>query len=258
MPDHRTGPGSPRAESRSDWRARVRERLAGVSLDPATEAEVIDELTQHVEDRYRDLVGRGVDEELAATQAWRELEGHPRLEREISSSRRAPALAPIQDGSHSGLSAVWDDVVFAWRRLRHAPGFAVVALLTITLTVGANTAILSVADAVLFRPLPYADPDNVAIIQMLDMKSGRQSTMTPYPFLEAINDSCPSVSEVELIERVQAYPGVALNVRPTLDSADGPVAVPGMQATLNYFALLGVQPAHGRLFTAADAGGEGR
>jgi putative ABC transport system permease protein len=241
-----------------EWTDRVRERLTGLRLDPATEAETIEEVTQHLDDRYRDLLANGMTEPEAAAQAWRELDGHPRLSHEISAARALRVSAPIQNSSGRGLVGLWDDFLFAFRRLRHAPGFVLVALVTVTLTVGANTAILSVADAVLFRPLPYADPGNVAIIQMLDKKSGRQSTMTPYAFLEAVNDGCPSVSDVALLEGVSAYPGLAPTVRPTVESPDGAVGVPVMEATSNYFALLGVQPVRGRLFTSADAGAEGR
>ena len=131
-----------------------------------TEAETIEELAQHVDDRYRDLLARGATEDDAEARAWRELDGHPLLAREISSARVSLTPAPIHNTSRGGFHAVLDDAGFAWRRLRHSPGFAIVALLTVTLAVGANTAILSVADAVLFRPLPYADPDGVAIIQI--------------------------------------------------------------------------------------------
>ena len=158
---------------------------------------------------------------------------------------------PIHETGRGGFGAVWDDFRFAWRRLRHTPGFTVVALLTVMLTVGANMAILSVADAVLFRPLPYADADNVAIIQVRDKKTGRQATLTPYAYLAAINDACPSVSEVGLLE---PYSGP---VRPTIQTADGQTSVPAMEATSNYFELLGVRAAHGRTFTQADAGREG-
>ena len=241
-----------------DWRARVRDRLAGLVLDPATEAETVDELTQHVEDRYRDLLAGGMNESAAADRAWLELEGHPRLVQEISRARVFLPPPPAQDQSRRGLTGLWDDVVFAWRRLRHAPGFALVALVTITLTVGANTAILSVADAVLFRPLPYASADDISIIQMRDTKTGRQYTSTSYEFLQAIGVGCPNVSEVGLVEGNVRFPGLPSTARPTMDSADGPVAVPVVQATTNYFALLGVTPARGRLFADSDAGGEGR
>jgi predicted permease len=235
----------------ADWKARVRERLAGLDLDPATEAETIEELTQHVEDGYRDLIASGVTEDAAAAQAWRELEGHDRLAREISGARKVIVATPIQYTSGGGISALWDDFCFAWRRLRHAPGFALVALLTVMLTVGANTAILSVADAVLFRPLPYADADNVAIIQMINRKSGTRATRIDYEFLHAMDAGCPSVSAVALLE---PYSGKA---RPVVETADGTTSVESMEATPNYFELLGVRPVRGRIFTTADRGSDG-
>jgi hypothetical protein len=69
-----------------------------------------------------------------------------------------------------------DDLSFAWRRLRHSPGFATVAVLTLAVAVGANTAILSIADGVLFRPLPYEDADRLSIIQIKNQRTGIQGT----------------------------------------------------------------------------------
>jgi len=158
-------------------------------------------------------------------------------------------MASRQHAFRSGLSTFLDDMAFAFRRLRHSPGFAVVGIVTVMLTVGANTAILSVADAVLFRPLPYADPGQVAVIQMMSKKDGKQYTMTPYPFLQALNDGCPSVGEVGLLED-----GPSLVV----DRPDGPTRLPAMEASPNYFQILGVQPAAGRMFGPQDSGGEGR
>jgi hypothetical protein len=70
-----------------------------------------------------------------------------------------------------------DDLKSAWRRLRHAPGFAAAAILTLAIAVGANTAILSVADAVLFRPLPYEDADRVFVIQMTALATSPRSAI---------------------------------------------------------------------------------
>ncbi|HEX5069674.1 MAG TPA: FtsX-like permease family protein [Vicinamibacterales bacterium] len=235
-------------DSIREWRALVRERVADLRLDPATEADVLDELAQHLQDCYRDGIARGIDGVAARAAALCELEGHPRLAREISQLRTMP-MEPRHDESRSGWRALFDDGVFAVRRLRHSPGFAVVAIVTVMLTVGANTAILSVADAVLFRPLPYADPGQVAVIQMMNRKDGKQYTMTPYPFLQAVNDGCPSVGEVGLIET-----GPYLR----FSRPDGQVQVATMEASPNYFQILGVSPAAGRLLGPQDAGGEGR
>ncbi len=203
-----------------EWKARVRERLAGLDLDATTEAETIEELTQHVEDRYRDLIAAGAAEETAAAQTWRELEGHERLAREIAGARKVDHHDAVPSKRRAVAStALWDDFVFAWRRLRHAPGFALVSLLTVMLTVGANTAILSVADAVLFRPLPYAGfrqrrdhPDDQS------RRRGSSRYSMPYPFLHAIDAACPSVSPVGLLEPVDsgtAWPRLRRSRPPT-------------------------------------------
>src|SRR6185503_6604668 len=82
--------------------------------------------------------------------------------------------------------------------------------------------------------------------------TGRHYTNTPYALLAAIDDGCPDVSNVALLE---AFRGSG---RATLDTPGGLRPVPLMSATPNYFTLLGVQPARGRLFSAADAGQENR
>lgn len=235
-----------------DWRPRIRERLAGLRLDPASEAEVIDELAQHLEDRYRDLRSSGTGAHDAAAIAWREIEGHPRLSSEIASARTPFPMTPVQDASRGGFGAVANDFAFAWRRLRHSRGFAGVALVTITLTIGANTAILSVADAVLFRPLPFAQPDRVAILQLRNEKTGARTTRIPFELFHAIKSGAPSVTDIAVIDPLTSSP------TPTRETPDGTVPVAAAIATPNYFELLGVQPARGRIFTTADTAGAGR
>lgn len=147
------------------------------------------------------------------------------------------------------IEQVWQDVWCACRGLRRAPGLTAVAILTLALAVGANVAVLGIADAVLFRPLPYANADHLAIISMLDRPSGQHYAMTPYAYLEALDDAHSDVGEVGLLE-----PGP----RVTIATADGPLDLRTMEATANYFSILGVRPALGRVFEAADDGREGQ
>jgi predicted permease len=234
------------------WSDRIRERLAGRGLNPATENEIVEELAQHLEARYRDQLARGASDVDAERAAWRELDADDAFATMIARERRAPMtpLPPPVPAGGSPVRALWDDVKFAWRRLRHAPGFAITAIVTLTLTIGANTAILSIADAVLFRPLPYRDPGQIAILQVRDPKSGQAYTQFRYAFIDAIDASSPSVSEVATISPTPAV---------SIDTTDGPTAIPAMAATPGYFALLGVLPARGRIFTEADSpAGEGR
>jgi predicted permease len=140
-------------------------------------------------------------------------------------------------------------LISAWRRLRHAPGFAIAAIVTLAIAVGANTAILSVADAVLFRPLPYQDADRVFVIQMMQRSTGRQFTRVDYADLRLIDERHTGLSATELLG---AGPAVRIS------TPDGVRSVSTIAATPSYFSLLGVRPVRGRLFTEHDANGSGR
>ena len=132
-----------------------------------------------------------------------------------------------------------DDLKFALRRLRHSLGFVVVAVLTLAVVVGANTAILGVADAVLFRPLPFKDPDRVFLLQILNQPSGTKSTRFDNAFIDAINERHPGVGQVGIFE-----PGP----RVVTHTADGAEVVPTLAVSVNYLEVLGVSASRGRIF----------
>ncbi len=114
-----------------------------------------DELALHLDARVADLVAAGVDPDTARRQAIEEfgdIDFTRRYCRDLD--RRTEREARLSDV----LSAWRQDTRFAWRSLRHNPGFASVTVLTLALAIGANTAVFSVARAVLLRPLPFADP----------------------------------------------------------------------------------------------------
>ena len=81
----------------------------------------------------------------------------------------------------SWLSPVRSDCRFAIRQLRKSPGFAFVAILTLALGVGANTAIFSICSAALIRPLPYPHPERLVKANVYDLKSGDVYGETSYP-----------------------------------------------------------------------------
>lgn len=144
---------------------------------------------------------------------------------------------------------MWDDLKYAARRLRLSPGFTAIAVLTLAVAVGANTAILSVADGVLFRPLPYADADQVFVIQMRDPATGSQYTRVHLEYLHLLNARHDGLGPVAVADLgpVVRIPG-----------PDGIESVRTAAVTPDYFAVLGVRPLLGRSFTAADADGSGR
>ena len=142
-----------------------------------------------------------------------------------------------------------DDLRFALRRLLSAPLFALAAIATLALGIGANTAIFSVADAVLFRPLPYAAADELHVIQMRDEETGARATLVDYTYLKAIDEHHGGLSAVGLLESGQ---------RLVYTDASGSDYVPLVQVTANYFDLLGARAARGRLLTATDGTASGR
>src|SRR5262249_9581138 len=136
------------------------------------------------------------------------------------------------------MSSLFHDVKFAARMLRKNLGFAIVAVLTLALGIGANSAIFSVVNAVLLQPLPYADPGRLLFITSSDLKTK----------VNGINVSLTKLSLIreqhQVIESIAAYYGTSLS----LVTDHEPEAVNGARTTHDFFSVLGVSPAKGRAF----------
>ena len=139
-----------------------------------------------------------------------------------------------------------DDLKFALRRLKHSPGFVIVAVLTLAVVVGANTAILSVADAVLFRPLPFKDPDRVFLMQVLNRQNGRKGTLFSNSFVEAIDERHSGVGPVATF---------GTGPRVIAETPEGAQFVPTLAISANLLPVLGVTASHGRVFAETDTPG---
>jgi putative ABC transport system permease protein len=141
------------------------------------------------------------------------------------------------------------DLRLACRRLRSAPLFTSVAVLTLALAIGTNTAIFTIADVVLFKPLPYSDPENVYVLGTVDAESRVRSRAVRAEYVHAINDFHRGLGEVGLRG-------------PTTfmyhSTPDGTEDIETLEVTAGYFGVLGVRPARGRLFDSRDALEPGR
>ena len=131
------------------------------------------------------------------------------------------------------------DVRYAVRLLLRAPGFTVVAALTLGLGIGANTAIFSVVHGILLKPLPYAEPDRL-------VRAFEEAPDTPeFPVSPG--------NFVDYRAQTQAFEGLAAYDRGDLQlGGDRPEQLRGMRVTSGFFKLLGYQPLLGREFTRDD------
>ena len=139
------------------------------------------------------------------------------------------------------------DLVYAWRLLRRSPAFTFVALLSLGLGIGANTAIFSLVDTVLVRTLPVQDPHRLFFVDNSGGKSGG-SNAPPYPCFERLRDHNRFLSGIAAFDEGM--------FRVTIDGAAEQVR--GQHASGSYFDLLGVRPVHGRLLTPRDDSEFGR
>ena len=238
MPDP-SRPAPVRAEPRADWKPLLTARLARLSLRPAREREIIDELSQHLEDRYEELCASGATHEAAMRLAIDELEDEDLLAREMRPLRQASAPEPIAAGGpRRGFARdAWQDLVFAARMLRKSPAFAATAILTLALGIGANTALFSLVNATLLQQLPVQHRERLDHIF-----NGADSNTLSYPAYAALRDGAKQ------FDGIAAWGGITAS----LNADNETDLVPGVIVTGNFFDLLGIAAVEGRLLTTAD------
>lgn len=142
------------------------------------------------------------------------------------------------------MSTLFQDIRFGLRTLLKRPGFSAVAVLTLALGIGANTAIFSVVNAVLLQPLPYADPDRLVLLR-------HRITATDFP-----DAPLPPADVLDFREQCKAFAGVAATDRTFESNLTGgdsdPIEVKVAGVTDNFFDVLGVKPFLGRTLTSED------
>lgn len=135
------------------------------------------------------------------------------------------------------------DLRYAVRALIKGPGFTAIALLTIALGIGANTAMFSVVNAILWRPLPYPRPEQLMMVWVYNPRQGFDKDVAAYPTFNDWRNQSHS------FEHLAAYFGASLS----LTGAGDPAQLRGARVTPSFFPTLNVQPAVGRWFTEQEA-----
>ncbi|HKQ78547.1 MAG TPA: ABC transporter permease [Blastocatellia bacterium] len=135
------------------------------------------------------------------------------------------------------MQSLLQDLRYGARMLLKKPGFTLIAVITLALGIGANTAIFSVVNAVLLRPLPFAEPDRLVMIREMKVPDFPQFAISPANFLDYQKQNT-------VFERLVAMRPVTFN----LTGAGDPERLRGMSLTSGFCAMLGVQPQIGRDF----------
>jgi putative ABC transport system permease protein len=222
------------------WRTDVRERLDKIGIAPARLGSITEELAQHLEQRYEGLIARGTPADEAERVVLQELDDSDLLTREIRQIASPAVEAPLvgNSGGRRWLETVWRDLQYAARTLVRNPGFSLIATLTLAVGVGANTAIFTVANTVMLRPLPFHDPDRLVRLWESNPEKGWPTFSASHPtFLDWRSES-------RSIDRLAALVTTGF----TLTSGDNPEIVRANAVTADFLPLLGTTPFLGRNF----------
>jgi putative ABC transport system permease protein len=230
------------------WQQLVRARLAPLRLPPAREHDIVEEVALHLEAIYEDALLNGLSEAEAQTRAvqsydWRLLECElSRAERSFVARTFQPSIELIKRRGGNRMNSLWQDLRFGVRVMLKHPGFTLIAVLSLALGIGATTALFSVINAVLLRPLPYHEPDRLAMIwEDATFIGFPQDTPAPGNFADW---KAQSTTFVDMAARGNR----SFNL-----TGDGePEKIQAYEITANFFPLLGVTPALGRNFTDAE------
>jgi macrolide transport system ATP-binding/permease protein len=231
-----------------EWNREIGKRLAALSLRPEREAEIIEELSDHLQDRYEDLRTQGAEHDDAFRDVIAELDSTD-LVPELRASERIPSLDSVPAGappSGNFLSDLAKDLRYGLRMLRKSPGFAAVTALTLALGVGANTAVFTVVNTLILNPLPVEKISELAAVNTTQAKKTAQSGE-----LQAIS----FLNLKDFRERTHAFGNLAGHSSPmaiTMTDRGDPHRVFVELVTANYFDALGLRPFLGRFFLPGE------
>jgi len=202
--------------------------------------EVDEELAFHIEMRTRELVDKGLDPRIAREMVLARLGDADRLKRTcVDLGRKRDREMRLTQW----LEELRDDVRFAVRQLKSAPGFTCVAVITLALGIGANGAIFALADATLLRPLPMPEPDRL-VIAWERSDALLRGPVSPLNMLDWNDQS-------RTVEKMGGFiPGVGSMVMASSNGATE--GVPRQWVSSGIFDALGIKPIAGRTFLASD------
>jgi putative ABC transport system permease protein len=205
-------------------------RILGLFGRQRRDADLASEVDAHLDQLAGDYVRRGLSPHDARAAARREFGGVDQMKEQYRDQRGLPML-----------DALRMDLRYAFRVCRKNPGFAAIAVVTLAIGIGANTALFSVVNAVLLRPLPFAHADR--LLSMNARTPLRPVSLLGYQEYRLLRDQSSSLESVAL--------WLTQSVNLTGDST--PERISGNFVTASFFETLGLSTERGRLFTESEA-----
>jgi predicted permease len=215
------------------WASVAAARLRGLFQHKRLEHELDTEVRFHLEMLIEDNLKAGMNPADARYAALRSFGGIEPMKEEYR-ERRAFAL----------VETIAQDIRYALRTLRKSPGFTTTAIATLALAIGANTAVFSVLNAVLLRPLPYRSPEQLAMLWTEIPSQSVREGRSAYGNIEQWRTQSESFADMAVFDPVSV----------TLTGGVDAEQISVARISPNLVSLLGVQPLHGRSFSAEEAG----
>ncbi|MCI0388504.1 MAG: ABC transporter permease [Acidobacteria bacterium] len=226
-----------------DWKHEIRRRLAGVRIAPTRESSIVEELAQFLDDCYVESLSSGATPAEAYRSALAELSGSELLTRELQRVESQIKQEPVVLGTDrrtNMIAALWQDLRFGARMLLKKPVFTAVAVTLLAFGIGGSSMIFSVANAALFKPLPFKNPDRLAIVW--ETYQGKDI------------QSFAAANYVDVRDQNQVFEQMVMLIFPslTITGGDEPERVSAVASSSGIFSVLGVNLAMGRAFTLEE------
>jgi putative ABC transport system permease protein len=218
----------------SRWFRQITLRLRTLFQRNRVERELEEEFQFHLEQRIELEIARGLSPEEARSVALRAMDGVEQRKEECRDTRRVNYIDDLLR-----------DVRYACRSLRRSPGFAVLAVLIMALGIGANTAVFSVVNAVLLKPLSYRDPDRIVTLSNFSKTRGAATALSK-------QISIPDFQDWQ--DQSSSFPGMAYYSSRETATMQGSRAEYARVASVSaeFFSVFAIEPAVGRFFTAEE------
>ena len=227
--------------SMREWDEEISQLLATLELDPAREAAIVREISQHLDDRYEELLAGGATPTEAERRTLAELSESELFQRELRRVERPSPQEPVVFGANRRINMIadfWQDLRYGARVLMKNRGFTAAAVFTLALGISANITIFSIISDFFFKPLPVKDPDQLVLVLQ---KSAVWRMPHGHSWLDFrdYRDRLEVFSDMLAVTLSPAHLSIAGHQpeREWIETVSG-----------NYFSMLGVEPRLGRLF----------